>query len=115
MSGDVSAKELAKAMFAAREEAFRRLYPDSTVEPWSSLSPNDRSVWNVAAEVLTDDYLTAALDAVKAEAGRAALREAAADVPMFEFMLVMDIAAEVAPGQIGAWLRARADQIGGAS
>lgn len=41
-----------------------------------------------------------------------ALREAADDVPLFEFMLVMDIASEVAPAQIASWLRARAEEVG---
>lgn len=50
-------KALAKAMFAAREESLRRLYPESAIEGWSSLSPTERSLWTVAAEVLADDHL----------------------------------------------------------
>lgn len=50
-----------------------------------------------------------ALDQLLADARREALLDAAENVPMFEFMLPMDVAAEVAPGQIAAWLRDRGE------
>jgi predicted phage gp36 major capsid-like protein len=55
--------------------------------------------------------LAAAGVGVVADAKAEALREAADDVPLFEFMLVMDIAAEVAPAQIAGWIRARAARV----
>jgi hypothetical protein len=75
------------------------------------LGPDGFALWTDRGCPVAVATADAAVDADRASIQAETLREAARDVPLFEFMLVMDEAAEVAPGQIGAWLRARADRI----
>lgn len=44
----------AKRLFAAREEALKEQYPESSIETWDALSPQSRSVWLVQARILLD-------------------------------------------------------------